>query len=151
GQRHAGGRRWIPPAPSLHLRSDRGSFIDDGDVRNEAVTAPSHSLHEPRARRRITQRLPNPVDRFVHPVVEIDEGLGGPQPVAKLFPGHRLAAPFEQHREKLKRLLLKSEPHAVLSQLAGSLIDLEYDDTKVDSSCSLCYGNDYRQFQRIPT
>src|SRR5439155_18180213 len=80
------------------------------------------------------------VDGFVHAVVEIDEGLGRPQPVAKLFPGHRLTRPLEQHRQNLKRLLLESELHAVLPQLAGSKIDLEHAETEADGCGALWHG-----------
>ena len=73
-------------------------------------------------------------------MIEIDEGVGGPQPVAKLFPGHRLTGPLEQHRQNLKRLLLKPEPHAVFPQLAGSKIDLEYAETEAHGSAGLWHG-----------
>src|SRR5262249_7466091 len=102
------------------LDSDKRSSFDDRHIGEETVAPPSDSLHEPGARRRIAERLPNPVDGFVHSVVEIDEGVGGPQAITKLVPGHGLARPFEQHRQNLKRLLLKSQPHALLPQLAGT-------------------------------
>ena len=70
-------------------------------------------------------------------MVEVDEGLGSPQPVPKLFPSDDLTRPFEQHRENLKRLFRKSELHAVLSQLAGSNIDLEYAETEADGTAGL--------------
>ena len=96
------------------LRSVNRSAFDDPNVRDETIATSSDSLDEPRARRRITQRIANSVDRFVYAVVEIDEGLGGPQSIAKLFSRNCLAWPFEKHRQDPKRLLLKSEPHAVL-------------------------------------
>src|SRR6187200_2953714 len=102
------------------LKSDQGSCFDDCHVGEETVPPPRDGLHESWARRRITERRPNPVDGFVHTVVEIDEGVGGPQAVTKLFPRNDVARAFEQHRQNLKRLLLKSEPHALLPQLAGS-------------------------------
>src|ERR1700741_5271535 len=93
-RRHYDGGDRHPLCPQeiigLRLTSGRGSSFDDGYVRDEAVTPPSDGLYETWTRRRITECIPNPVDRFIDPVVEIDEGLGGPQSLAKLFPGHRL-------------------------------------------------------------
>jgi len=86
-----------------------------------------------------TERRPNPVDGFIHPVIEIDEGIGRPQAVAKLVPGHGLARPFEQHGQNLKRLLLKSEPHSLLVQLTGSKIDLEHAEPQADGSAGLVH------------
>ena len=50
----------------------------------------------PLGRKASRWHLPNPVDGFVHAVIEIDEGVGGPQAVTKLFPGHGFARPFAQ-------------------------------------------------------
>src|SRR5262249_4601360 len=121
------------------LGSDRGSAFDHRHIGEEAVPAPSNGLDEPRARRRIAERLPDPVDGFVYPVVEIDGGVGGPQAVSKLFPGDGFARSFEQHYQNLKRLLLKSEPRALLPQLAGSKIDLEYAEPQAGGSAALVH------------
>ena len=110
------------------------------DVRDEPVTATSDGLHEARARRRIIERVPNPVDGFVHAVVEVDEGVGSPQSVTKLFAGDRLTRPFEQHHQNLKGLLLKSQPHAVLPQFPGSKINLEDAETEADRRTGLGHG-----------
>ena len=85
----------------------------------------------------VAERRPNPVDGFVHTVVEIDEGVGGPQAVTKLFPGNGVARALEQHRQNLKLLLLKSEPHALLPQLAGSKIQLEHAEPEADGRAGL--------------
>ena len=48
---------------------------------------------------RIAERPPNLLDRGVEPVLEIDEGVGFPEPFAQFLPGHDLARAFEQRRE----------------------------------------------------
>src|ERR1700682_5394637 len=44
----------------------------------EAVATPGQRLDEPRILRRISQRLAQFVDRGIQAVVEVDEGVGGP-------------------------------------------------------------------------
>jgi hypothetical protein len=109
----------------IRISAAGGNGFDDPHIRDESVAAAGDGLHEPRTRRGIVQHIADSVDRFVDAVVEIHEGVGGPQTVAKLFPGHGLTRPFEQHRQKLKRLLLQSYRHAMFAQLAGSQINLE--------------------------
>src|ERR1043166_3811943 len=127
------------------LRCDRGRSFDDRHIGKETVSPPSDGLHEPGACCRIAKRLPNPIDGFVHPVVEIDEGVWVPQAVTKLFPSHGFARPLEQHRQNLKWLLLKSEPHALLPQLAGSKIQLEHAEPEPDGSAGFWHEKADRQ------
>jgi hypothetical protein len=127
-----------------------GSAFDDRNVGDEAVPAPSDGFDKSRARRRITQRLSNPVNGLVHAVIEIDEGLGSPQPVAKLFPSDDLTRPLEQHRENLKRLFRQTELHAVLFQLAGTKIHLEYAETEADRTADLCHEWPTRVYHSVP-
>ena len=75
-------------------------------------------------------------------MIEIDEGLGRPQAIADFFPGDGLAGTFEQHRQNLKRLLLKPDSDSPLPQLAGAKIDLEHGKTQTDGRGALCHGMD---------
>jgi hypothetical protein len=58
-------------------------------------------------------------------VVEVDEDIGGPEPLTKLFAGDDLAGGFDQDRQKLKRLLRQSDSGSVPGQLSGLEIELE--------------------------
>jgi hypothetical protein len=43
-------------------------------------------------------------------MVEIDEGVGGPEPLAHRLAGDDLARALEEHHQQLKRLLLQLQP-----------------------------------------
>jgi hypothetical protein len=51
-------------------------------------------------------------------VFEINEGVGGPEPLAQLVPGHELARPLEENPQNLERLLGERAVTAVRPQLA---------------------------------
>jgi hypothetical protein len=48
-------------------------------------------------------------------VVEVDEGIVGPQALAELLTSDELARMLEQHREHLQRLLLQADARARFS------------------------------------
>ena len=104
--------------------------VDNSHVCDEAVTTSGHCLDEARTLGGITQRLADLVDGFVEPVIEVDERIRGPQSAPELVAGHQLARPGQQHREHLKRLLLKPDPRTALPQLASPKIGLEDPETK---------------------
>src|SRR2546423_752956 len=72
----------------------------------EAVSAPGQSLNEARVIGVVAQRFAQLVDRPVETALEIHEGVGGPEFLLDLFPGHHLAGPVQQNGQNLKRLLL---------------------------------------------
>jgi len=62
---------------------------------------------------------------FVETVIEVDEDIGWPEPLTKLFAGDDLAGGFDQDRQKLKRLLRQPDPCSVSGQLRGPRVELE--------------------------
>jgi len=57
------------------------------------------------------------VDGGAEAVVEIDEGIRGPQFVADLISGDDLAGTFEKHNQKIEGLRLKPDFMALAAQL----------------------------------
>ena len=57
--------------------------------------------------RAVTERFAQFVDGFVESVLEVDEGVGGPEPVLQLFAGDHLAWPFKEYRQHFKRLAVE--------------------------------------------
>ena len=65
---------------------------------------------------RIAQRLANPVNGFVQPVVKVDQRISGPQLLLQLLAGDNLTGPLQQCREDFKCLIWKLDAKAVLAQ-----------------------------------
>src|SRR6266852_7042080 len=86
--------------------------------RDEAVSAAGQGFDEARARGGIAQRLANLVHCGIQTVIEIDEGISGPDPYAQIFSRHDLTVILQQGAEDLKRLLLKPDASAVFSPLS---------------------------------
>ena len=97
---------------------------------DEPVATARHRLDKAGRVGRVAQRVAQSLHGGVQPVLEVDEGVVGPQALAELVASHELARPLEQHREQLQWLLLKAETCARLSQLARAQIELE--DAKFD-------------------
>jgi hypothetical protein len=57
--------------------------------------------------RGVAEGLTDFVDRFVEPVIEIHERVGGPERFLNLLASYDLAGVLKQHRQDLKGLLLK--------------------------------------------
>ena len=122
--------RASPPVDGACVSGGAGSRSTDSHVRDEAVTTSGHCLNEARTLSGITEGLADLVDGFVEPVIEIYEGIRGPQSALELVAGHQLAWPGQQHREHLKRLLLKPDPRTALLQFASPKIGLEDPEAK---------------------
>jgi hypothetical protein len=68
-------------------------------------------------------------------MLEVDERILRPEPLAKLVARHHFAGLLDQHREHLQGLLLEAEAVAGLSQLARAsieLVDVELDDARCE-------------------
>ena len=109
-----------------HRRRD-GRRPHRGD---EAVTAPSEGLHEPRALGRIAERGADLVDHRAQAVVEVDEGARRPEPLPQLVARHHLSRPLQEDLQHPERLLLELDAPAVLAQLARARVQLERSETE---------------------
>lgn len=76
--------------------------------RKEAISAPSQGFDEARIGSGIAQYLAEFVNDGVEAVVEVNEGIAGPELLPQFFARHHLARAFEQDKEDLKWLLLQA-------------------------------------------
>lgn len=83
---------------------------------DETVALPWQGLYEPRVLRRIPQDFPEPHDRVVQTVVEIDESVAGPKASAQFFARYYFPWLFEKHGQNLKRLFRKLQAQTMLTQ-----------------------------------
>jgi hypothetical protein len=58
-------------------------------------------------------------------VIELDDGIVGPELGLDIFPRHQFAGMLEQHHQNLKRLFRKPYPQAVFAQFPGAHIKFE--------------------------
>ena len=98
---------------------------DRPDRRDEAIAPARQRLDEPRVLGRVAEHLAQLLDRRVEGVIEIDEGVGGPEPLAHRLAGDHLARALEEHHQQLKRLLLQLQPDALAPKLPRLEIDFE--------------------------
>ena len=66
------------------------------------------------------------VDRFIEPVVEIDESVSRPKPLLQFFAGHHFSGMLDQRGQYLKWLLLDFYFQSVLSEFARAQINLKH-------------------------
>src|SRR6266849_5317805 len=104
--------------------------IYTGDRCDEPISASRQRLDKSRVIGRISQRLPQLVDRRVQTVIEINEGIGGPVLGAKLFASHHFVRPLQQNGEDMKGLFLQLDPHALLAQLPRAHVHLKHSEAQ---------------------
>jgi hypothetical protein len=91
-------------------------WLEPGD---KTVASPMQGLNVAGGVGAVIERGPQPFDRRVHTVLEIDRRAVRPQPFLDLVAGHDFTWPLEEHRQNLKGLLLQADRRLTLSQLAG--------------------------------
>jgi hypothetical protein len=65
--------------------------------RDKPVALLGQGFDESRISRRISKHVPDSIDAVVQAVVEVDEGLIGPQEKPQLFAGYKLACMLQQY------------------------------------------------------
>ena len=103
-----------------------GAFIDllNSDRSYESISGSRNCLDKQRTIGRIAERLAQSFDGIIQSVVEINEGVGGPEPLSKFFSRHQLARAFEERLKNRERLILKVNFVTVLSKtLEYTLLD----------------------------
>ena len=78
-------------------------------------------------------------------MVEIHEGICGPQPLLKVFAPNDLAGVLEQHRQDLEGLLLKPDLQAALAQFASTKINLEHPKTEPPGNLMVWFHDEVTQ------
>ena len=72
----------------------------------------------------VAERAAQSLDRGVHAVFEIHEGVGGPEAFLQFLAGEEFAGLFEEKREDLEGAAGEADLAAVFAQLAGAEINL---------------------------
>src|SRR5439155_22783410 len=95
------------------------------DAPDEPIAASSDGLHVPGIGRGVRQRTAHFTNGIVQPIVEVDEGVGRPEPLAKLLSRDDVAWPLQECMQDLKRLFLNSKAAPMPAYLASFEIDFE--------------------------
>jgi hypothetical protein len=91
---------------------------------DETVAAARQGFDETRVLMRIAESAAERLDRCIHAMLEIDEGVGGPEAGLQLFSGEQLAGLFEKQGENLEGTAGEMDLRTVFAQLAGTEINL---------------------------
>jgi len=110
----------------LIARSHRG---------NKSVTPFRDCFNKPGLVCGIAQRLPQPSDRAIQSVVEVDKSVSGPKSLSQLVTRDHLSRALHQKRQNTKRLFLNLDSPAFFAQFTCLKVDFE--DIKADNSGGL--------------
>jgi hypothetical protein len=66
------------------------------DRSNETVPSSSERFNENGRLRRFAQRIAQPLDGGIETVIEVNEGVRRPKPIAKVFAGNQLAGMLQK-------------------------------------------------------
>ena len=101
----------------LRCRGRAGVVPRPGAVGCEPIPATRDGLDPARIVGGIRQRRSESIDRRVQALLELNERIVGPQPLAQFVPGDHFSRPLDQHRKNPKRLFLKANLDAALAEL----------------------------------
>ena len=126
--RQRGARRRRDRTGPVRRRSTRrdGAAIHRGD---ETIAAARHRLDIARRIGGVAQRVAQPLHDCVQAVLEVDEGVGGPEPLPQLVAGHQLAGPLDQGQQHVQRLRGETVTAQMVVQLARDWVEQELADT----------------------
>lgn len=99
------------------------------NVGEEAVSAARERFDEAGIGGGVAEGFAQLVDRGVEAVIEIDEGVRGPESLAEFFAGDDFAWTFEKSEQDLERLLLQAEAFVGLAKFAGARVCFELIET----------------------
>jgi hypothetical protein len=112
------------PLLVVKRRRRSGRWLNPFHGGDEAVAAARKGLNEARLLVRITKGAAERLNRRVHAVLEIDEGVGRPEPVLQFFAREQFARLFKEQGENLERPASETDFPAVLAQLAGAKVNV---------------------------
>ena len=104
---------------------------------DKTVAASREGLDEPRFVSLLTESPPQLLDCRVQAVLKVHKSILGPQPLAQLFTGNKLAGMFEQYREDSKGLFLQFNLTATLEKLARAQVQSVYVESQ--ERCTWCW------------
>jgi hypothetical protein len=89
-------------------------------LRDPSIPTARQGLDVPRLTRAIVEKIAKPAHRCIDAMIEINDGVMGPELLPDFLPGHNLPGMFQQQAEDLKRLFGEKEPSSALVQFASS-------------------------------
>jgi hypothetical protein len=110
-------------------RSSFDGRLAGSNRHDQTIAAPGYGLDKTRRRGRIVERVAQPIDGFIQPVLEIEISLARPKPVLQFLAAHHFARIFQQHGKDLKCLLRQADFEPLLAQLSGFEVCLEGPET----------------------
>ncbi|MCU1311515.1 MAG: hypothetical protein JWO20_2640 [Candidatus Angelobacter sp.] len=121
------------------LRDLNGSGADCFHVGYETVSTFGNSFNELRVGSGVAEDFADLVDGGIERVVEVNEGVGGPECGAQFFAANQFSGALQEEGEDLKRLFLQSQFHAAFAQLELAQVGFEW----AEAEC----GRDLRGWQ----
>src|SRR5664280_2313123 len=91
----------------------------------EAVAAPRYGLDVLRFFGGVAERLPGCLDRGVNTVLEVDDGVVGPELPLYLFAGDQFTPVLQQDGQQSKRFLWQANRLPSAEQFSGSEVELK--------------------------
>ena len=98
-------------------------------MRDQAVAVAGKGLDVAGRAGGVAQRFAQALDGGVEAPLEVDVGVGRPQPLAEFLAAHDLARASDEREEHPKRLLLEPHLHAVLPSSAAAQVEFERTDS----------------------
>jgi hypothetical protein len=101
------------------------------DRRYEAIAAARKRLYKSGVGGGIAERIPQLIYGGVQSVIKIDESIGGPETLAKLFASDQIAGSLQQQDQYAKCLIPNArEWLAIFVQFTGGSVQIEQTETK---------------------
>lgn len=91
----------------------------------ESIAALRHCLNVERILGAVSERVANLLDREVHALIEVNEGIAGPQGRLDFLAGHQVAGSIREQTEQPKGLGLDPDRPTTLEQPFGLEIELK--------------------------
>ena len=125
------GRRGTRSLEALRRNKRRFSvWLNPFHGGNETAAAARKRLDKAGLLVRIAECAAESLNRCVHAMLEIDEGVGGPKALLQFFSGQEFARMFQQQRENLEGPASETDFATVLAEFAGAKIDMVVIETK---------------------
>ena len=128
GCRTRAGRSGAVGAVGTEFVGTGGEFVLHGG--DEAVSAAGEGFDVTGAGSGISQGFAHLVNGSVEAVVEVDEGVGGPELLLQLFARDDVSGMIEEQSEHLEGLALQAQLDATLAQFSRAEVELEDSETR---------------------
>jgi hypothetical protein len=120
----------------MDYRSRIGAFLDSTD---KPISPLGKRFDQARGFGIVPERFAQFLHRVIQALIEVDEGVGGPDSPLQLFAGHNVTGALKQCAQELERLNLQFDPEAVAMQFARPEPDFEITEAN-DFLCGCVHG-----------